>query len=67
MIADFLKLHGTYHDDKCFKDLTTIKMGGPIRHFVLPNSVNDLKQIISYLKLNKIPFKVIGKIGRAHV
>ena len=60
MIADFLKLHGTYHDDKCFKDLTTIKMGGPIRHFVLPNSVDDLKQIISYLKLNKIPFKVIG-------
>ena len=60
MLEDFLRLHGEYHDDKCFKDLTTIKMGGPIKHFVLPHSVDDLRQIIDYLKAKRILFKVIG-------
>lgn len=60
MIEDFLKQHGDYSQDKYFKDLTTLKMGGHIKHFVMPNSVDDLKQIIEYLKTNKILFKVIG-------
>ena len=60
MIVDFLKEHGDYCDDKSFKDLTTLKMGGPIKHFVIPNSLDDLKIIIEYIKTNKIPFKVVG-------
>lgn len=60
MIEDFLRVHGSYHDDKYFKDLTTIKMGGHIKHFVAPCSVEDLKEIIDYLKTNKISFKLIG-------
>ena len=60
MIEEFLNQHGDYSQDKYFKDLTTVKMGGHIKHFVLPNSVDDLKAIIDYLKTNKIPFKVIG-------
>ena len=60
MIEDFLKLHGDYSQDKYFKDLTTLKMGGHIKHFVMPNSVDDLKQIIEYLKANKILFKTLG-------
>ena len=28
MIETFLKQHGEYSNDKYFKDLTTIKMGG---------------------------------------
>lgn len=60
MIEDFLKQHGDYSADKYFKDLTTIKMGGHIKHFVMPNGVEDLKAIIEYLKTNKIAFKVIG-------
>ncbi len=60
MIKNFLIEHGEYHDDKCFKDLTTLKMGGHIAHFVLPNSVDDLKAIIAFLKSNKINFKVLG-------
>ncbi len=60
MLETFLKSHGEYHDDKYFKDLTTLKMGGYIRHFVLPETVDDLKVIIAYLKSNRIIFKVIG-------
>ena len=60
MIEEFLKKHGDYSSDKYFKDLTTLKMGGHIKHFLLVNSVDDLKEVISYLKTNKILFKVIG-------
>ena len=60
MLETFLKSHGEYHDDKYFKDLTTLKMGGYIRHFILPETVDDLKVIIAYLKSNHIIFKVIG-------
>ena len=60
MIKEYLSKHGEYYDDKCFKDLTTLKMGGHIAHFVLPNSIEDLKDIISFLKTNKVAFKVIG-------
>ncbi len=60
MTKEFLELHGEYHDDKCFKDLTTVKMGGHIAHFVMPENRQELKVIVNYLKTNKIPFKVIG-------
>ena len=60
MIRDFLEIHGEYHDDKSFKDLTTLKMGGPIRHLIMPESAEDLKTIIAYLKTERIPFKIIG-------
>lgn len=60
MLETFLKSHGEYHDDKYFRDLTTLKMGGYIRHFVLPETADDLKVIIAYLKSNHIIFKVIG-------
>ena len=60
MIRSFLRQHGEYHDDKCFKDLTTLKMGGHIAHFVMPDSVDELKVIIAFLKNNHVPYKVIG-------
>lgn len=60
MIEEFLKAHGEYSGDKYFKELTTLRMGGHIKHFVMPNSVDDLKQIIDYLKTNRTAFKIIG-------
>lgn len=60
MIKEFLQLHGEYHDDKYFKELTTLKMGGHIAHFVMPDDKQELKVIVNYLKTNRIPFKVIG-------
>ncbi len=60
MIKSFLSEHGDYKDDKSFKQLTTIKMGGEIAHYVEPYSVDDLKEIIYFLRNKRIPFKIIG-------
>lgn len=60
MIKDFLSKHGDYREDKTFKQLTTVKMGGEIAHYVEPYNLADLKEIIKFVKENKIPFKVIG-------
>ena len=60
MIEEFLRKHGDYSNDKSFKDITTIKMGGKIAHFVEPYNLNDLKEIIDFVKTNGVPFKVVG-------
>ena len=60
MIEQFLRQHGDYYNDKKFKDLTTIKMGGEIKHFIMPNNEEDVKEIVNFLRQNKIDFKVIG-------
>lgn len=60
MIKNFLSIHGDYKDDKSFKQLTTIKMGGEIAHYVEPYSVDDLREIISFLRKNRVSFKIIG-------
>ena len=60
MIGKFLKKHGDYRTDLSFKELTTIKMGGKIEHFVQPYNVDELINIYNYLKENNIPYKVIG-------
>lgn len=60
MINEFLKNHGEYYNDKYFKDMTSLKMGGHICHYVVPNTINDVKEIIAYLKTNHVPFKVMG-------
>ena len=60
MIKEFLKKHGDYRCDKSFKELTTIKMGGEIAHYIEPYNIADLKEIIDFLKKNHIPFKFIG-------
>ena len=60
MIKDFLCKHGTYYDDKCFKELTTLKMGGKIRHLIYPDNIDDLKEIIDFLRRYSIPYKMLG-------
>lgn len=60
MIRDFLEKHGDYRDDKSFKELTTIKMGGKIAHYIEPYNTADLREIVNFLRQNCIPFKVVG-------
>lgn len=60
MIGDFLRKHGDYREDKSFKDLTTIKMGGKILHYVEPYNIDDLKAIITYIRENHIDYKILG-------
>ena len=60
MIREFLSKHGDYSNTKSFKELTTIKMGGMIAHYIEPYNVDDLREIIKFLKENLIDFKVLG-------
>lgn len=60
MIGKFLKKHGDYRTDLSFKELTTIKMGGKIEHFVMPYNVDELIEIYNYIKENNIDYKVVG-------
>ena len=60
MIEEFLSNHGYCSTNKKFKELTTVKMGGDIAYYVEPYSMNDLKEIIDFLKNHRISFKVIG-------
>lgn len=60
MIKEFLKEHGDYRDDRYFKELTTIKMGGKISHYIEPYNIKDLKEIIAFAKINRIDYKILG-------
>ena len=60
MIGKYLKKHGDYRTDLSFKELTTIKMGGKIEHFVMPYNVDELIEIYNYIKENNIDYKVLG-------
>lgn len=60
MIGKFLKNHGDYRTDLSFKELTTIKMGGKIEHFIQPYNIEELISIYNYIKDNNIEYKIIG-------
>lgn len=60
MIKEFLTKHGEYSDQKSFSQMTTLRMGGEIAHYVEPYTAEDLKEIVYFLKNSRIPFKVIG-------
>ena len=58
---NFLSSHGDLKIDAKFKDITTIHIGGEIKYLVSPFDVNRLKMIITYLKEEVIPFKIMGR------
>ena len=58
---NFLSSHGDLRTDARFSDITTIRIGGDIKYLVSPFDVNRLKVIITYLKEEGIPFKVMGR------
>ncbi len=58
---DFLSSHGDLKLDSCFRKITTIRIGGRIRYLLAPFDANRLKLIITYLKEEGIPYKMVGK------
>ena len=42
------------------KEHTSLKIGGPAEFFVKVNSVEELKKILQFSKINKIPLTVVG-------
>lgn len=51
---------GDYSLNKTFKDLTTIKIGGKIKLFYLPNNLKSLTIIYKKIIKLKIPYFIIG-------
>jgi len=46
--------------NKILKDKTSFKIGGPADIWVEPADIRDLKEALAYLKINKIPYFVMG-------
>ncbi len=42
------------------KGYTTFKIGGPVKYFIEPKDIDDLRFILGLLKKKKLPFLVIG-------
>ncbi len=61
-LIDFINENslGSLKENVSFKTLTTYKTGGIARLVVFPKDVDSLKDIVKYIKENKIPFKVFG-------
>lgn len=51
---------GTFKENVSLKTLTTYRVGGNVKLLVFPNSVDSLKEILSFIKDNNISFKVLG-------
>ena len=42
------------------KELTTLKIGGVARYFVLAQSISELKEAIAFAKEKEVPFMILG-------
>ena len=59
-MIDKLKEFGEISLDTSVKNYNTYRIGGTVKYFIHPNSVNDLIEIIKLLKDNNIKFFIIG-------
>ena len=51
---------GIVIEEECFKNLTTIGIGGKIKYLYYPNTINSLKIVYKYILLKKIKYFIIG-------
>ena len=51
---------GKVEEDVLLKNYSTYRVGGLCRLIAYPKDVSSLKQLISYLNTEKIPYKIIG-------
>ncbi len=56
-----LEKYGRVLENIDIKDHSTFKVGALIDYLVLPNTIEDLKELIHYLKKETVKYKVIGK------
>jgi len=55
-----LKIKGEVVRNKPMRDLTSFKIGGTADLFVVPYNLGDLKKVLEFCRVDKIPFIVIG-------
>lgn len=73
---------GKIYNDVPLQNLTSYKLSGIASKVIIPSNIEELKNLIQYIKDNKLKYKIIGsgsnlifegnydgilKIGRAHV
>ena len=56
-----LNKYGKVITKPLLKEYTTYKIGGPAKYIVYPRNIENLKELIIYLKKEKIKYKIIGK------
>lgn len=56
-----LSNYGKVKTNLSFKDITTIRIGGPIKYVVSPFSIEDLRALMSFIKNNNLKYKILGK------
>lgn len=47
-------------EDACMRDYTTYKVGGKTLGVITPKNVEELIQVLKYIRSNHIPYKVLG-------
>ena len=55
-----LKIKGKVVINQPMKELTSIKIGGATDFFVIPQDLDDLKQVLSFCKKEALPFFIMG-------
>jgi len=55
-----LKIKGRVMMNQPMRELTSIKIGGSTDFFVIPQDLDDLKQVLSFSKKEGLPFFVMG-------
>lgn len=47
-------------EDKCFKELTTFKIGGKIKYLVYPKNLKEISECIEIAKIHNLPYFILG-------
>ena len=60
-LREKLEAYAEVETDKCFKDMTTLRIGGKVKYTVYPKNVTALCEVLRVLQSEDVPFKLLGK------
>ncbi|QRG87476.1 UDP-N-acetylmuramate dehydrogenase [Bulleidia sp. zg-1006] len=60
-IKERLQTYAKVEVGKCFSDLTTLHIGGPVQYVIYPDNLIALDGVLRILKQYEIPYKMVGK------
>ena len=56
-----MSIKSRIENGKCLKSLSTFGIGGKARYFIAVHTIQEMQQVILFIKKNNIPFWVIGR------
>jgi UDP-N-acetylmuramate dehydrogenase len=60
-MLEALKNFGDVETGRSFRELTTLKIGGPVDYVVYPHHDIELSELLKYCRRHEIPYKLVGK------